>query len=117
MWYSAGGLVYPISIGAAISPDGVVWTRVGNKPVVTDPEFINNYGDPHVILDGGLFKMWIGILFGEGAIYYTDSLPSTWSAPKINNKNGTSHLTLWSWTRMNAENADLVFRARPCPNL
>ena len=82
MWYSAGGPVYPVSIGVATSRDGVVWTRVGDTPVVTDPAFINNFGDPSVILVGGLFRMWTGNFFGEGAIYYAESKNGVdWSEP------------------------------------
>jgi predicted GH43/DUF377 family glycosyl hydrolase len=56
MWYSAGGPLYPISIGLATSPDGVNWTRVGDSPVITDPEAVNNFGDPSVIFDRGCRK-------------------------------------------------------------
>jgi hypothetical protein len=81
MWYSAGGPIYNISIGAATSPDGVKWTRVGDTPVITDPEFINTFSDPHVIFDGGLFKMWIGN-FTDNAIYYAESENGIdWSEP------------------------------------
>jgi len=82
MWYSAGGPVYPISIGAATSPDGVEWTRVGDSPVITDPAFINGYGDPHVIFEGGFFKVWTGNFFSDGAIYYAESENGIdWSEP------------------------------------
>ncbi len=81
MWYSAGGPVYNISIGAATSPDGVTWTRVGDTPVITDPAFINHFSDPHVIFDGGLFKVWIGN-FSDNAIYYAESGNGVdWSEP------------------------------------
>lgn len=73
MWYSAGGPVYSISIGAATSPDGVEWTRVGDSPVITDPEFVNDFGDPHVIFDADMFKMWMGNFSSERAIYYAES--------------------------------------------
>jgi predicted GH43/DUF377 family glycosyl hydrolase len=80
MWYSAGGPVYPISIGLATSTNGVEWTRVGDYPVLTDP--INNFGDPHVIFDGGLFKMWVGNFFSDNAIYYAESENGRdWSKP------------------------------------
>jgi predicted GH43/DUF377 family glycosyl hydrolase len=72
MWYSAGGPIYNISIGAATSPDGVEWTRVGDTPVITDPEYINAYSDPHVIFDGGMYKVWMGN-FNDNAIYYAES--------------------------------------------
>ena len=79
MWYSAGGPVYPISIGAATSPDGVEWTRVGDRPVITDP--INNFSDPHVIFDRGLFKLWTGN-FNDTVIYYAESKNGIdWSKP------------------------------------
>lgn len=81
MWYSAGGPLYPISIGAATSPDGVLWTRVGDRPVIADPEFVNNFMDPHVIFDAGLFKMWTGN-FSDFVIYYAESENGTdWSEP------------------------------------
>ena len=82
MWYSAGGPVYPISIGVARSRDGVIWTRVGDRPVITDPDFIDNFSDPHVILDGRTFKMWMGNFFSDGAIYYADSRNGIdWTGP------------------------------------
>ena len=82
MWYSAGGPIYNISIGAATSPDGVEWTRVGDTPVITDPGFINHYSDPHVIFDGGLFKVWMGNFFSDNAFYYAESENGIdWSEP------------------------------------
>jgi len=73
MWYSASGPdpVNPVSIGLATSADGINWERYGEGPVVTDPNggFI---GDPTVINDSGLFKMWYGN-FGDGTIYYAES--------------------------------------------
>lgn len=82
MWYSAGGPVYNISIGAATSPDGVEWTRVGDTPVITDSEFINHFSDPHVIFNAGLFKMWVGNFFSDNAIYYAESENGIdWSEP------------------------------------
>jgi sucrose-6-phosphate hydrolase SacC (GH32 family) len=82
MWYSAGGPIYNISIGAATSPNGVDWTRVGDSPVITDLGFINNFGDPHVIFDGGLFKMWMGNFSNDRAIYYAESENGIdWSEP------------------------------------
>jgi predicted GH43/DUF377 family glycosyl hydrolase len=81
MWYSASGPGTPISIGAATSRDGVKWRRVGAEPVITDPESVHLFGDPHVILDGGLFKLWTGD-FGDGAIYYAESENGIdWSEP------------------------------------
>jgi hypothetical protein len=66
---------------------------VGDSPVVTDAEFINNFGDPHVILDEGLFKMWSGNFFGEGAIYYAESENGIdWSEPVPTLFPGTSKM-------------------------
>jgi hypothetical protein len=81
MWYAAGGPIYPISIGAATSPDGVAWTRLGITPVLTDPEMVDNFSDPHVIYERGLFKMWLGN-FSDDAIHYSESENGVdWSEP------------------------------------
>jgi Tol biopolymer transport system component/predicted GH43/DUF377 family glycosyl hydrolase len=69
MWYSAAGSIIP-SIGLATSEDGVSWTRVGDAPVITIA--YNSIGDPHVIFDGGMFKMWFNN-FSDGVIYYAES--------------------------------------------
>jgi predicted GH43/DUF377 family glycosyl hydrolase len=91
MWYSAGGPIYPISIGVATSRDGLAWKRVGNRPVITDPEFIHNFGDPHVIYDRGLFKMWFGDFSSDRAIYYAESENGLdWSEPVPSLFPGTS---------------------------
>ncbi|HSF81918.1 MAG TPA: hypothetical protein VLA49_11830 [Anaerolineales bacterium] len=92
MWYSAAGPIYPISIGAATSSNGMEWTRIGDNPVITDPEYINNYGDPHVIFDEGLFKVWAGNFFSDSAIYYAESENGIdWSEPVPTLFPGTSN--------------------------
>jgi predicted GH43/DUF377 family glycosyl hydrolase len=79
MWYSAGSPIYPASIGAATSPNGMDWTRVGSAPVITIPD--NHLGDPSVIFDGGLFKMWFNN-FSDGKIYYAESSDGIqWNGP------------------------------------
>ncbi|MGE5248708.1 MAG: hypothetical protein ACM3QS_00715, partial [Bacteroidota bacterium] len=55
MWYSAAGNQYPVSIGLATSTNGTTWTRVGDGPVVKDPDNTDTVGDPHVIYEGGLY--------------------------------------------------------------
>ena len=80
MWYSAGGEIYSPSIGVATSTDGIVWTRVGPEPVIKDPDG-EALGDPHVIQDGGIFKMWFNN-FDEGTIYYAESEDGlAWTVP------------------------------------
>lgn len=69
MWYSAGGTSNPPAIGAATSPDGITWTRVGSAPVLTDPSAI---GDPHVLFRNGTFMMWY-TNFNNGVIDYAES--------------------------------------------
>jgi uncharacterized delta-60 repeat protein len=82
MWYSAGGGMYPPSIGAATSTNGVDWTRAADWPVVTGPGS-DAIGDPHVISDGGIFKMWY-VNFISGSIYYVHSADGiNWSDPVL----------------------------------
>jgi len=54
MWYSGAGSLLSPSIGVATSPDGINWTRLPD-PVVTGE---TGLGDPHVITDTGVLKMW-----------------------------------------------------------
>jgi predicted GH43/DUF377 family glycosyl hydrolase/regulation of enolase protein 1 (concanavalin A-like superfamily) len=72
MWYAASSSLYPPSIGVATSADGANWTRPVEGPVITDAENFDSIGDPTVILDRGVFKMWYGN-FTDGKIYYADS--------------------------------------------
>ncbi|MCL4560117.1 MAG: hypothetical protein M1281_05840 [Chloroflexi bacterium] len=81
MWYTAAGPVYPPSIGLAESTDGANWTRVSEEPVLMAPNGSDSIGDPTVIFDGGLFKMWYGN-FSDRRIYYTESADgSNWTTP------------------------------------
>ena len=54
MWYSSWG-EQGGAIGVVTSTNGITWTRLLAKPVVTDTTSI---GDPHVISAGGKLKMW-----------------------------------------------------------
>jgi sucrose-6-phosphate hydrolase SacC (GH32 family) len=82
MWYSASGPGFPISIGLATSRDGVAWKRVGDRPVITDPESVHNFGDPHVIFERGLYRMWLGDFSADRAIHYAESENGVvWSVP------------------------------------
>jgi len=77
MWYGGAGPM-GLAIGAATSPDGVTWTRVGTTPVLTD---VNPIGDPHVISDEGIFKMWYSD-YAENVIKYAESADGiTWTDP------------------------------------
>jgi len=79
MWYSASGQSYPASIGAATSENGENWTRVSDAPIITIAD--NNIGDPHVIFDEEIFKMWF-TNFSDGAIYYAESSDGIdWNEP------------------------------------
>jgi predicted GH43/DUF377 family glycosyl hydrolase len=74
MWYAGDGLSDPISIGVATSPNGLEWTRVLEAPLdIGNNTFV---GDPHVIQDGGIFKMWYQTWsqdYEGAAIYYAES--------------------------------------------
>ncbi len=59
MWY-AGCTGNNCDIGYATSPDGIAWTRYAGNPVLnaTAGAWDANVGNPRVIHDGGLYKMW-----------------------------------------------------------
>jgi sucrose-6-phosphate hydrolase SacC (GH32 family) len=81
MWYTAAGWESPIAIGLAASPDGVSWSRVGDAPVLVNPQGTHQFSDPHVIRDAGMFKMWVGN-FTDSVIYYAESPDGVdWSEP------------------------------------
>lgn len=55
---------------------------MGDKPVITDLAFINNFADPQVIHDGKTFKMWMGNFSEDRAIYYAESRNGVaWTRP------------------------------------
>ncbi|MBN1660535.1 MAG: VCBS repeat-containing protein [Anaerolineae bacterium] len=70
MWYAAAGPLGPPAIGVVTSTDGISWTRFLTGPVVSEATSI---GDPVVIDDGGLLKMWY-TNYEAGAIHYAESL-------------------------------------------
>ena len=80
LFFSGVGPAYPPSIGAFTSDDGgQTWTAVGSQPLITG---VNQLADPHVIYEGGLFKMWFSNN-DDGAIYYTQSADGqTWADPQ-----------------------------------
>ncbi len=70
MWYTrieqvgggaAASPVYPLSIGYTDSPDGSTWTTYGNPVLTAGSEGAwdrPEVGDPTVIKDGSVFRMW-----------------------------------------------------------
>jgi len=66
MWYQ-GCVGVQCAIGYATSSDGVAWTRYPSNPVYTGNPFgwDQNLGNPVVIHDGALYKMWYA---GDGPV-------------------------------------------------
>jgi predicted GH43/DUF377 family glycosyl hydrolase len=69
MWYAGGAYTGP-AIGVATSLDGITWEKHPDNPVVSMPD--HEIGDPTVLQDGEIFKMWFNS-FTDGQIYYTES--------------------------------------------
>jgi enediyne biosynthesis protein E4 len=69
MWYTAAGPMGPPAIGVVTSTNGIFWTRFLTGPVVSEATAV---GDPVVIEDGGLLKMWY-TNYETGAIHYAES--------------------------------------------
>jgi predicted GH43/DUF377 family glycosyl hydrolase len=72
MWFT-GSSDWPSSIGYALSPDGITWTKEGNDPVFKEKEHWGKSGifSPNVIFDGLVWKMWY-TSFSSGYISYYD---------------------------------------------
>ncbi len=61
MWYTGSDADYIWTINLATSDDGINWERYPENPVVEPgPEWYDSerVGDPWVILDEGVYKMW-----------------------------------------------------------
>ena len=64
MWYTGGMLDFfagaPLAIGYAVSTDGIHWKKFPRNPIFsgTTQSWESQVGDPMVILDGSVFKMW-----------------------------------------------------------
>lgn len=70
MWYSASNTKSAtVAIGLATSTNGIDWNRVGTTPVITEEGGI---GDPHVLFENGIFKMWY-TNFADRVINYAES--------------------------------------------
>ncbi len=99
MWYEGVNNVsaYTFSIGHALSPDGVNWTRVaGNSGGGAVFARVNNFVDfdgnsvgvPSVVKDGALFRMWYEAksystpAFSTGYVVSTDGV--NWTRPVPN---------------------------------
>ena len=82
MWYAGQGASYIIKIGYATSPDGMVWTKYPDNPVLGlgpsgawDDRAVSR---PSILFDGVEYKMWFP---GHGPHYsigYAISLPGCW---------------------------------------
>jgi hypothetical protein len=58
MWYKAESFGGVTSIAYAISPDGIVWSKYPENPVVR-PESLEEVGSPTVLRHNGRLGMWI----------------------------------------------------------
>ena len=62
MWYGAFHHDLTAQGGYATSPDGTVWTKYENNPVLTPgppgSSYANSLGPSSVISDGGTYRMW-----------------------------------------------------------
>jgi len=56
MWYSAHNGTDPQRIGMAKSTDGLTWVKSPGNPIIPDAN--NGYGEPSVIKDGNIWRMW-----------------------------------------------------------
>jgi hypothetical protein len=80
MWYSGCGEDMYCSAGYATSPDGSVWTKHPDNPVLS-PGPAGSFDDDRVdvqavIVDGGLYRMWYGTRATSGvpsSIAYAES--------------------------------------------
>ncbi len=87
MWYAGAASFVDFQIGLATSVNGTTWTKNGLLPVL--PRGGSGAWDagavysPHVVLDGGVYKMWytgINAAFTDGGIGYATSADGvTWT--------------------------------------
>jgi predicted GH43/DUF377 family glycosyl hydrolase len=115
MWYEGlgpGGQ----NLGLATSPDGTTWTKYPGNPVLTTTAAWegDRIGQPHVIVDGPVYKMWygpgdenVGYAWSDDGVHWAkytgnpilEGTPRTWDeggvgAPFVV-KLGTSDYRLW----------------------
>lgn len=72
LWYAASDSGVHWRIGYATSPDGIVWTRHSENPVIyktKDWEY-ENMMVPFVLYEDGVFKMWYGTGPGDSPTRY-----------------------------------------------
>jgi predicted GH43/DUF377 family glycosyl hydrolase len=81
MWYTAIGSGGPSAIGVVTSTNGVTWTHFLAGPVITAT---TSLGDPHVISDGGVLKMWYQDSEQEVILYAESSDGIAWTHPPEN---------------------------------
>ena len=62
MWYSGVDTTWQVKIGAAISPDGIHWTKYAGNPVITGGSVYSWEGfgvtTPTVLIHNGQYEMW-----------------------------------------------------------
>ncbi len=60
MWYTGSDSENVWTVNLATSPDGIIWTKHPGNPVLRPEEWYEaeRVGDPWVILDEGIYKMW-----------------------------------------------------------
>jgi len=56
MWYSAHNGTDPQRLGMAKSEDGITWVKSPGNPIILDAN--NGFGEPSVIKDGNIWRMW-----------------------------------------------------------
>jgi hypothetical protein len=60
MWYAARGLLGIVSVGYAISTDGVTWQKYPDNPVVRPEDFgLAGMGGPEVLAEDGQLRLWL----------------------------------------------------------
>jgi len=57
MWYSAHNGTDPQRLGMAKSEDGITWVKSPGNPIILDAN--NGFGEPSVIKDGNIWRMWV----------------------------------------------------------
>jgi peptide/nickel transport system substrate-binding protein len=112
MWYDGAGGYGSPAIGVVTSTNGITWTRFLTGPVIAEAAPL---GDPVVINDGGIFRMWFQD-FEEGVLLYAESndginwtqfpgnpvltpgAPGQWGKPVLRFEPGSDGATLDGFT-------------------
>ena len=86
MWYTGSDSENVWTVNLATSPDGITWTKHPENPVLRPEEWYEaeRVGDPWVVLDEGVYKMWYtcqnrAVNISYGIAYATSGDGITWS--------------------------------------